>query len=74
VLRREDDELALAPSPSLTHVEALARRVSAAGLPVHLTVEGEAVELPASVDVTAYRSSRRRSAPRSRRRPPAAPT
>jgi signal transduction histidine kinase len=55
VLRREDDELALAPSPSLAHVEALARRVSAAGLPVRLTVEGDAVALPAGVDVTAYR-------------------
>ena len=55
VLRHEDDELALAPSPSLAHVDALTRRVSAAGLPVRLTVQGEAVALPASVDVTAYR-------------------
>ena len=55
VLRREDEELALAPAPSLAHVRALAQRVSAAGLPVHLHVEGEAVDLSPGVDVTAYR-------------------
>jgi signal transduction histidine kinase len=55
VLRREDEELALAPQPSLRHVEALARRSAAEGLPVDLTVEGEPAELPAGVDVTAYR-------------------
>jgi signal transduction histidine kinase len=55
VLRREDEELALAPTPSLAHVEALVRRASAAGLPSRLAVEGEAVPLPAGVDVTAYR-------------------
>ena len=55
VLRREDEELALAPTPSLAHVEALARRVTASGLPVVLEVEGDARELPAGVDVTAYR-------------------
>lgn len=55
VLRREDEELALAPAPSLAYVDALARRVSSAGLPVCVRVEGEAVALPAGVDVTAYR-------------------
>ena len=34
VLRKEDEELALAPQPSLAHVDALARRAEAAGLPV----------------------------------------
>ena len=34
VLRKEDEELALAPQPSLAHVDALARRWQAAGLPV----------------------------------------
>lgn len=55
VLRREDEELALAPQPSLDRVEALVARIRAAGLPVDLRVEGTAVPLPAGVDLTAYR-------------------
>ena len=55
VLRREDEELALAPTPSLAHVESLVRRARAAGLPVDLVVEGEPAVVPAGVDLTAYR-------------------
>ncbi len=55
VLRKEDEELALAPQPSLAHVDGLARRAAAAGLPVDLTVTGTARRLPAGVDLTAYR-------------------
>jgi signal transduction histidine kinase len=56
VLRREDEELALAPQPSLAHLETLARRSGAAGLPVELTVRGDApVALSVGVDLTAYR-------------------
>ena len=55
VLRREDEEIGLAPQPSLRHLEALVRRTEAAGLPVEIAVEGEARELPAGVDLTAYR-------------------
>jgi signal transduction histidine kinase len=55
VLRREDAELTLAPQPSLRHARSLARRTTAAGLPVSLRVEGEERELPAGLDVTAYR-------------------
>ena len=55
VLRREDAELALAPQPSLRHVDALARRSTADGLPVQVAVEGDPADLPAGVDVTAYR-------------------
>ena len=55
VLRRDDEELALAPQPSLAHVRDLVARARAAGLPVELEVEGEAAELPAGVDLTAYR-------------------
>jgi signal transduction histidine kinase len=55
VLRRDDEELALAPQPSLRHVSSLVGRVRAAGLPVDLTVTGEPPELPAGVDLTAYR-------------------
>jgi signal transduction histidine kinase len=55
VLRREDAALTLAPQPSMRHVRSLARRVTASGLPVTLLVEGAELELPAGVDVTAYR-------------------
>jgi signal transduction histidine kinase len=55
VLRREDEELALAPQPSLAHVADLVARVRASGLPVELEVEGEISPLPAGVDLTAYR-------------------
>jgi signal transduction histidine kinase len=55
VLRREDEDLALAPQPSLAHVSTLVRRSQAAGLPVTMRVEGESRQLPAGVDLTAYR-------------------
>jgi signal transduction histidine kinase len=55
VLRRDDEELALAPLPSLTHVGDLVARVRAAGLPVELEVQGVERPLPAGVDLTAYR-------------------
>jgi signal transduction histidine kinase len=55
VLRREDDELALAPAPTLAHVADLVRRARASGLPVELRVEGEPESLAAGADLTAYR-------------------
>ncbi|MGH2949345.1 MAG: sensor histidine kinase, partial [Solirubrobacteraceae bacterium] len=55
VLRREDEELALAPQPSLRHVGALVQRMRTAGLATDLAVEGEARELPIGLDLTAYR-------------------
>jgi signal transduction histidine kinase len=55
VLRREDDELALAPQPTLAHLADLVRRAQAAGLPVDLHVEGEPAPLSAGADLTAYR-------------------
>ena len=55
VLRKGDEDIALAPQPSLAHVDALARRVRAAGLPVEMTVSGAVRALPAGVDLTAYR-------------------
>ena len=55
VLRREDEELALAPQPSLAHISSLVQRTRGAGLRVELRVEGEPVVLPAGVDLTAYR-------------------
>jgi signal transduction histidine kinase len=55
VLRRDDEEIALAPQPSLRHLTALVQRTGAAGLPVELAIEGEERPLPAGVDLTAYR-------------------
>jgi signal transduction histidine kinase len=55
VLRREDEELALAPQPSLAHVRSLIQRATAAGLRVELRIDGEPAQLPAGVDLTAYR-------------------
>jgi signal transduction histidine kinase len=55
VLRHADEEIALAPQPSLRHVGSLVARARAAGLPVDLAVEGDALALPAGVDLTGYR-------------------
>jgi signal transduction histidine kinase len=55
VLRRPEEAPTLAPQPSLEHLEKLVAHVRESGLPVDLRVEGEAVRLPASLDLTAYR-------------------
>jgi signal transduction histidine kinase len=55
VLRRPEEAPALAPQPSLEHVERLVAQAREAGLPVELRVEGEPVQLPAGLDLTAYR-------------------
>jgi signal transduction histidine kinase len=55
MLRKDDQELALAPQPSLAHVDQLVEQVRAAGMPVELRVEGEPVSLPPGVDLSAYR-------------------
>jgi signal transduction histidine kinase len=55
VLRRPEEAPALAPQPSLEHVDRLIEQAREAGLPVELRVQGKACELPAGVDLTAYR-------------------
>jgi signal transduction histidine kinase len=55
MLRQGDEELALAPQPSLRHLDALVAQVREAGLPVELSVEGEPAALPPGVDLSAYR-------------------
>ncbi len=55
VLRRDDEERALAPQPSLAHVSTLVRRARLAGLEVHLRIDGAVRPLPAGVDLTGYR-------------------
>ena len=55
VLRRGDEELALAPQPSLVRIGALVERMRATGLPVELEVGGAPVHLPLGVDAAAFR-------------------
>jgi signal transduction histidine kinase len=55
VLRRPEEAPALAPQPSLEHLGRLIEQARDAGLPVELRIEGDAITLPAGVDLTAYR-------------------
>jgi signal transduction histidine kinase len=55
VLRRPEEAPALAPQPSLEHVERLVEQAFEAGLFVELRVVGDPQPLPAGVDLTAYR-------------------
>lgn len=55
MLRRDDEEIALAPQPSLRYLDALVAQVRDAGLPVEVSVEGQPTELPPGVDLSAYR-------------------
>jgi signal transduction histidine kinase len=55
VLRRPEEAPALAPQPSLQHVERLVEQAREAGLPVQLRIEGQAKQLPPGIDLTAYR-------------------
>jgi signal transduction histidine kinase len=55
VLRGGEDEPATTPQPGLDRLDALVEQVRAAGLRVDLRVEGEPTQLPAGVDLSAYR-------------------
>jgi len=55
LLRESDDELARAPLPSLARIPELADQLRAAGLEVEVDIEGDPVELPPGVDLSAYR-------------------
>ena len=55
MLRRSDDELALAPQPSLRHLPDLVGQVREAGLPVELRIEGQERALAPGIDLSAYR-------------------
>jgi len=55
ILRTETDEPELPPQPGLEQLHALAGRFEDAGLPVEITIEGDEVPLPRSLDQSAYR-------------------
>jgi signal transduction histidine kinase len=55
LLRESDEVLDLAPQPTLSQLDHLVAQVRAAGLPVEVAIEGEPVELPPGVDLSAYR-------------------
>jgi signal transduction histidine kinase len=55
VLRRPEEAPALAPQPSLEHLNKLVEQAREAGLPVELRIEGDPLPLPAGLDLTAYR-------------------
>jgi signal transduction histidine kinase len=55
MLRAEELEPDRAPQPSLDQLNALVMRMSEAGLPVELQIEGTRHPLPAGVELTAYR-------------------
>jgi signal transduction histidine kinase len=55
ILHTEEDEADLPPLPGLEQLHALAGRFEDAGLPVEISIEGEEVPLPRSLDQSAYR-------------------
>ena len=55
ILRTEDEGTDLPPPPGLDQVRSLASRFEDSGLPVEITIEGEEVALPRSLDQSAYR-------------------
>jgi len=55
ILRSGDEELAIGPQPGLGSLQSLVEQVRASGLPVNLRIEGHPVQLPAGIDLSAYR-------------------
>jgi signal transduction histidine kinase len=55
IMRQADDGDLLAPQPGLARLDDLAESMRAAGLPVELRREGERVELPSGLDLSAFR-------------------
>jgi signal transduction histidine kinase len=54
-MRRDGESAEMAPQPSLAEVDGLLGAVRRAGLPVRLHVEGARRELPAAIELSAYR-------------------
>jgi signal transduction histidine kinase len=54
-MRRDGDDVELAPQPGLDSLDSLLEEVGRAGLPVRLHVDGEPFALPQGIDLSAYR-------------------
>jgi signal transduction histidine kinase len=54
-MRRDGDDLELAPRPGLERLDELVNEVGRAGLPVELHVDGRPFPLPPGIDLSAYR-------------------
>jgi signal transduction histidine kinase len=54
-MRDDGEDLELGPQPGLDRLDALLQDVGRAGLPVRLHVEGDPLELPRGIDISAYR-------------------
>jgi signal transduction histidine kinase len=54
-MRDDGEDLQLGPQPGLDRLEALLHDIGRAGLPVRLRIEGDRVELPRGIDISAYR-------------------
>jgi signal transduction histidine kinase len=55
VLRATDSQSAPGPQPGLAQLTSLAANISEAGIQVDVKLEGDQLEVPASVDLSAYR-------------------
>ena len=55
VLRKDDQHPELAPQPALAQLPELVERARAAGMPVHLIVDGDPVTVPVGLGIAAYR-------------------
>jgi signal transduction histidine kinase len=54
-MRRDGDDLELAPQPGLGGLDSLLGEVGRAGLPVQLHIEGDPFPVPRAIDLSAYR-------------------
>jgi signal transduction histidine kinase len=54
-MREEGEHVELGPQPGLYRLDALLQDVGRAGLPVCLHVDGDCLELPPGIDISAYR-------------------
>lgn len=54
-LMRDEDSLSLAPQPGLQELDALVDEIRNAGVPIEVEIRGEPRDLPAGVDLSAFR-------------------
>jgi signal transduction histidine kinase len=54
-MRDDGEDLQLEPQPGLDRLDALVQDVGRAGLPVRLRIDGDRIDLPRGIDISAYR-------------------